>query len=291
MNAIIDIGSHSVRMQYKDGDTDRRIIRITRLGENMREGRLSVRAMRRTASAIVALTLCARARGHRVFAFATSAMRDAVNRRQLMNCVERIAGVRIELLSGQQEAELAFSAVSEDTLQDIGALDIGGGSTEVIWGKEGKIRYAQSYNVGAVRLTGYELGHTELVALSAEAFAACPPAPEGMLWRGIGGTITSLAAMSQQLVPYDEKRVHGYMLEREAIEQWVKRLAGMSIPERMALPGLKSERGLVILAGSCILLGAMQALKIDRIAACTRDNLDSYAANLEKNLSIEKKHG
>lgn len=245
---------------------------ITRMGEGAKAGFLSPEAMARTFAAVAQF---AQAAGKLpITAFATSAVRDAGNREEFLRRISDELGIAVRVLSGTEEARLAYAGASVGVGERaLGVTDIGGGSTEIVTGQSGRVASARSFNVGAVRLTDTGLPAADMIALTRDAVS---PAREGIrpeVWRGIGGTITTLAAMDQELTPYDPARVHGYPLPLDAVRGWVRRLAGMSVQDRMGLKGIQPERGRVILAGVCVLCGVMEKLSIDAMHACVSDNL------------------
>jgi exopolyphosphatase/guanosine-5'-triphosphate,3'-diphosphate pyrophosphatase len=106
--------------------------------------------------------------------------------------------------------------------------------------------------------------------------AALAQANEGI---GVAGTPTSLAAIDQQLDPYDPERVHGYRLSLEAIQRMCSQLAGKPLAERLAVKGLHAGRAPTIVAGVVILIGVMRAFGLDEIEVSEHDIL--WGAALE----------
>ena len=121
-------------------------------------------------------------------------------------------------------------------------LDIGGGSTELLVG-EREVEEVVSLPIGSVRLTERLIAHdpptaderARLVATVDEALAQAP-APRGTLV-GIAGTVTTLAAMAQELESYDGARVHGTLLSRALVDEMVERLAVTSLADKRRTPG------------------------------------------------------
>jgi exopolyphosphatase/guanosine-5'-triphosphate,3'-diphosphate pyrophosphatase len=110
-----------------------------------------------------------------------------------------------------------------------------------------------------------------LYEASREAFAAIPqlpdPAPHVI---GIAGTMTTLAAVSLGMVPYDGARVHGHMMLRREVEQCVRDLALLRVSERRQVPGLEPKRADVIVAGGSIALALIDRLSINRVRISDR---------------------
>ena len=272
--AAIDIGTNSVLLliaEVNAGGLTALVDRstITRLGEGVdATGQLAPAAMDRTASCLTAYAEVIAGHGvTRVGAVATSAMRDARGGDAFLDRAEAIVGVRPEVISGRDEALFTFAgALSGLTLAGpVSVFDVGGGSTEIILGEAGtdegppRIDEAVSLNVGAVRLTERHLPsdpplEDELAALAADAGAvlATGPAMAGRPLVGVGGTVTTVAAIVGAVDPYDSARVHGARLSRTELEHTRKRLAALPLAQRHAIQGLPKKRADVIVAGTAL---------------------------------------
>lgn len=280
--AVLDVGSNSVRLLVASVANGRAVSLhtekiTTRLLAGMRGDVLAPESIRRTAVAISDLALRARSLGATTIeAFGTSAMRDGRNRDQLI-LLAREAGVTLRVLSGEQEAALAYAGAAPRGRR--GVIDIGGGSTEVLAGQDARPLAARSVQVGTVRLYETMEGDVRPDAMLALARQALSPAwttvraIEVEDWVGVGGTITALAAMDLSLNSYDPQQVQGYPLPRATVESWFKRLCGMGLEDRKRLPGLSSERADIIPFGAAILLAFFQLSGAPRVLASDRDNL------------------
>ena len=240
---------------------------------------LQAQPVARTIAAIERFCGEARASGaETIYAFATSAVRDARNREALLEPVKHLCGVEIDVIPGQIEAELAYMGAAEGRRACV--IDIGGASTELVAG-EGAVRRAVSLQVGAVRLkercgqdrAAAEALLTELFEAQKAGFSAWNDAP---FW-GIGGTLTTLAAMQQELKIYDEKRVHGYALTHETVLDWVDKLWDLPVEQRV-FPGLKPTRADIIAHGALIAERFLAAFGRAQIVVSTGDNLHGYLA-------------
>ena len=248
---------------------------ITRLGKGVdATRRLAPEAMERTLASLSAFAAEARALGAEGLAVsATSAARDAHNGAEFLAAARQRAGVEVEILSGEEEARLTYLAVSNDFALEAGsrelvAIDIGGGSTEFIFGTGATVRFHTSIDIGSVRLTE-RCVHSD--PPSAEDFArlhreldstlASVPSPgPNALVVGVAGTVTTLYAVANAIVPYQAARVHGGWLSREALEQTRARLASEPLAARRQMPGLQPERADVIVAGAVLLERALDHL-------------------------------
>lgn len=277
--AVLDIGSNSVRLLLHLDGQERLELETTRLGQGVADRMLQPQPVARTIAAIERFCGEARAAGvEEIHAFATSAVRDARNREALLEPIKRLCGVEIDVIPGQIEAELAYMGAAEGRRACV--IDIGGASTELVAG-DGNVRRAVSLQVGAVRLkercgkdrTAAEAFLTELFSAQKSGFSAWEDAP----FLGIGGTLTTLAAMQQGLKIYDEKRVHGYVLTHETVLNWVDKLWDLPVEQRV-FPGLKPTRADIIAHGALIAEQFMAAFHRAQIVVSTGDNLHGYLA-------------
>ena len=156
MDAVIDIGSNSVRLALDRGESvNPKLINTTCLADGLaKTGRLSNEAMSRTLAAIVEFASKAREeRADNIYIFATEAMRSATNGGEFRSAVEKAVSLPVRVISGDAEARLGLlGAISPDTHDEITVIDIGGASVEVVRGDEKKLTYARSLPLGVVRL-------------------------------------------------------------------------------------------------------------------------------------------
>ncbi|HQD76339.1 MAG TPA: hypothetical protein PKV26_06655 [Bacillota bacterium] len=140
----------------------------------------------------------------------------------------------------------------------------------MIWIQSGRLRMA-SVKAGAVRLTGAG-GRCELAAILRPALSQVRQ-PGAVNLVGVGGTVTTLAAIDQKLVEYDPRLVHGYVLTTGRIKEILSMLASLELAERRRVPGLQPERADIILAGVEIVLAVMEGLAVDRLVVSESDIL------------------
>lgn len=214
----------------------------------------------------------------KTIAVATSAARDVSNGHELIDMAAAVE-IPVHIIEGTREAELTFRGALSDRseTQGLAVIDVGGGSTEIIQAEHGKI-LGQSIDVGSVRLTemfvtSHPIQKKELTATEEyvrQQFAHLKLRPMDIREVvAVAGTPTTLAGLAQQ-IPFDEKKINGYALSLSQIEEWISRLAKMTIEEREQLPGMQPKRSDVIVAGSMILAGALRALRQDRLTVSTR---------------------
>jgi exopolyphosphatase/guanosine-5'-triphosphate,3'-diphosphate pyrophosphatase len=280
--AAIDIGSNSIRQIVADVSPTGSIRIIDemkaapRLGAGLaRAGKLSAGSMRHALEAVQRMTTLARQLGAaRIHVVATSAVREAENRRDFLDLVREETGLKVRLLTGEDEARLSFrSALAHFDLAVRRAvvLDIGGGSMELAMSADGVVERLVSFPFGAIRLTEEFLGDRpkpkqlkRLRATVREGIRRSLPVRDwrGALLIGSGGTFTNLGAMhlAARGLPYDG-RVHGTQVPREEIEHLVDMLLASSRQERAAIPGLNPGRADIILAGLAVAAEVMARIE------------------------------
>lgn len=207
-------------------------------------------------------------------AVATSAVRDAENRDEFVKLVREQTGLQVEIISGEEEARRTMLGIRSGLpadVNDVLALDIGGGSTEFILDRPALSPLMRSIDIGVVRLCERVLHHdpptsdeirqarewvrNEIVAAVAEMAL-----PVGLTFVGTAGTITALAAMAQQLPTYEPARIHNYPLVRTVVQNLESTLLARTKAERVGLPGLERNREDVIAAGAIILRTVMETV-------------------------------
>ena len=238
--AGVDIGTLTCRLLIADLAPDGQLRtvrsdrRILRLGEGVdRTKRLTVAAMDRVVQCLKEWReIIDASHVDATAVVATSAVRDAENRDEFLDRVKREAGFDVELISGEEEARRTMLGIRSglpDSVTDVLALDIGGGSTEFILERPGQKPVVRSIDIGVVRLCERLLRHdppTEEEIRQAREWVAreTRSAVVGMgnyqtaTFVGTAGTITSLAAMAQKLPTYEPARIHNYRLQLHTIQ-------------------------------------------------------------------------
>jgi exopolyphosphatase / guanosine-5'-triphosphate,3'-diphosphate pyrophosphatase len=297
--AAVDMGTNSIRLLVgapAEGDVFElaRDMVITRLGQGVdQRGRLDPAAVRRTVDVLERYARRARAlEARRVRVGATSAVRDADDRRLLDTAVASVTGSPPEVLTGEQEAALSFlgAATGLDRPAPLLVFDIGGGSTELVLGT-GSPDIAASVDVGSVRLTERVRPHDpprpedlsamrELAAEGlAEAERTIPPGVASTLV-GVAGTTTTVQALALDLDRYDPEAIHRTVLSRAGAEEVTARLAGLTVARRRALSVMAPGREDVIVAGCVILLEILSRWRFDSCVVSERDILDGLAIEM-----------
>jgi exopolyphosphatase/guanosine-5'-triphosphate,3'-diphosphate pyrophosphatase len=289
--ASIDIGTNSVKLLVADVEDQRiaNVLRerpvITRLGQGVdRTHELLPEAMDRTLKVIEDFKREAERLGaQKVVAVATSAVRDAQNRDTFVREVMSRTGLKPVIISGDEEARLTFMGTCTDPelrSRRLILVDVGGGSSEFIVGQNREIEDRFSVNTGCVRLTE-EFIHADPIA-PVELQQAVEHATSLLLSHlervsmdersmvGVGGTITSLAAIHQKMETYDPDRVHRYVLQQHELTGMLKWLSRMRLDDRKKVQGLPPQRADVIVAGVAIFSAIMKILDAKEITVSNR---------------------
>jgi exopolyphosphatase/guanosine-5'-triphosphate,3'-diphosphate pyrophosphatase len=288
-NAVVDVGTNSVKFhlgeQHADGTihavADR--AEMTRLGEGLdRSGVLTEAAIARTVAAIAAMHDQARHEHATTIAIVgTAGLRSAANRSDFDDALRARTGRTIEILSGDDEARLAYlAAISALPIahRRLVAFDSGGGSTQFTFGYGTEVAERFSLDVGSVRVAErFGLGEAvsrhvvddALAALDA-AFVALDDRPEPDAVIGIGGTVTNLAAVKLGLARYDPEAIQGAVLHLEDIDEQIERYRTRSADERRTIVGLQTARAEVILGGACIVRTILSKLGVPSFTVSDR---------------------
>ncbi len=299
--AAIDIGTNSTNLLVvdDDGSTLHRIVEVTRLGVGVdRSGSLAPDAIDRTVACLDRYATILSGFGAStpvpMRVSASSACRDAANRDEFFDRVTSVLGRRPELISGHDEARLAYrGAITGLTPDPMGhvVIDIGGGSTEFAYG-DVELRHTHSIDVGAVRLTERHLEHDpprpeellnaigDVQDLFDDMIRSIPAMAGARQLIGVAGTIVTSAAVEIGLATFDASRVHGFRFERNAVEDVFRTLATEPLNDRVHNPGLPRERADVIVGGLCVLVGLLRRWDADEIIVSSRNIMDGICAEL-----------
>jgi exopolyphosphatase/guanosine-5'-triphosphate,3'-diphosphate pyrophosphatase len=292
IRASIDIGTNSVLLLVADG-TDGRIDvlyeeqHVPRLGKNVDKDRsLHSDSQNRVVSVLKTFKTKLAEDFPNVkstpVVTATSAVRDASNRDEFLEKVERELGWEIRILSGDEEAETtyagALSVLSPDDISRPVIIDIGGGSTEFAAGESLQFKVGISLNIGSVRFTERYFHSDPPLSeeiLSARKAIEAEIRNLGDVFRsgaliGVAGTVTSIAAIEMGLDGYESEKLNGYRLKKRTIEQFIQEFSKTKseIIEKKYPPFL-TGRGEVILAGILILDEFMKMTERDELIIST----------------------
>jgi exopolyphosphatase/guanosine-5'-triphosphate,3'-diphosphate pyrophosphatase len=274
---VIDLGSNTTRLMVM-GYTPHHSFRLldevretVRLAEGIdADGRLKPAPMERGIEVMKLFHSFCRATGvQRIVPVATSAVRDATNQAEFLMRVERESGLKLRVLSTEEEAYYGYlGAANALDLRDAFLIDIGGGSTEVTAVRGRGFLRSFSAPAGAVRFSerfvrSDPISKSDFKALESAAAAIFAEVEwlshtDGTSLVGIGGTIRTLVDIDQKSRHYSLDRVHCYSFSRERLEAIIEMLRGMNQRQREDVPGLSRDRADLILGGALIVQQLMQ---------------------------------
>jgi len=292
MKAAIDIGTNTVLLLVaKNNDGVINVIheeqRMPRLGKGVdAEKTLSAESMDRVISVLKeygSLLDSNFKEVSNVIVTATSAVRDASNKEEFISKVKNETGFEVKLLSGEEEAQYtydgALSIFDESYKGDVLILDIGGGSTEVALGRNGKLIDSYSFNMGCVRFNERFLHEDPPFQ---EQIQQCKAAVKNMLDTkkfkpkrkvtaiGVAGTMTSLAAIDLQIDEYDPKHMNGHLIVSEKLKKGIEIFSLHTHQQLLDLsPKVLKGREDIFLAGLLILEGFLSYFDLEEIKVST----------------------
>lgn len=292
--AIISIGTNSTRLLLADMEPEHPHVEITqstgtRIGEGMdSNGLLGDEPMRRTLNAVRSYVRIVRGHYVHIAAIATSAVRRAHNGAAFSERVREIVGVPLRILSGEEEAAASYrgaiTALDPRPEERVGAIDVGGGSTEFAFGNATQPEGTISCEIGAVRLTervgslsGREGAVEDESIEAAREMARAALAPLADFPRVervalVGGSATTTAAILRST----RSRIDTFDLTRQQLAQTLERLCTLDYCERRELPGMKAPRADILPAGIIVLDTALAMLGHDAATVTTADLLLGY---------------
>ncbi len=302
--ASFDIGTNSTRLLITDYNCGKfipleRKMEITRLGKDLGQSNMILKQ-----SAVKTLKVLS---GYKELienrsvekyrAVGTNAVRKASNRDWFISYIYRHSGIKIDVVSGKEEARLSFcGAVRGMDLkspyfntkqpESILVIDIGGGSSEFILGdSDYNLKLIESIDIGCVSLTekfmGYGIPDASSLDRLDQYISGKLKETMGKINRhkplpiiGVAGTITTLAAIDLKLKTYDSEKIHRHILSLERIESIYKDLCSLNLEERKKVTGLEPQRADIIIGGTAIFLTVLNMLGSKGIMISEKDILD-----------------
>ena len=300
--AAIDCGTNSIRLLIADiaGDNFKEVLRtmeIVRLGQGVDQNKaFHPDAIDRTLKAVELFRDLIASKGVEKIRFcATSATRDATNRSLFTDGVRDILGIEVEVIPGEEEAELSFIGATKELRQSDApflVVDIGGGSTEFVFGSE-KVDFAKSVNIGCVRMSERHLNtQPPSMAQIAQAIvdidiaitqaAAVVPITTAKTLVAVAGTATTVAAAALELTDYDRHLIHLSRISSDKVHKVAATFQSMNKDQIASLGFMHPGRVDVITAGSLVLSRIMAATGSTEFVASESDILDGMAWSLIK---------
>ena len=300
--AAIDIGSNSTRLfiaEIKKNEIVDSIVRetvITRLGKGVEDKSvLGKKGINKTIGVLKDYSkIIKNKKVSKVQTVATCAVREAKNASDFIDQVRKSTSIDIDVIDGKKEADLSFKgAISDPIIRKSGSfyiiIDIGGSSTEIIYGDRDKVIYSDSMSAGAVRFTEKFLKddpptteqivelRKHLVTLLDKHFKKSPltePDKDSLSAVSLAGTATTMVSIIKKLDKYEPDKIHGHTLAREKIEYLLLRLSRMKVKDLKHLKGLHPDRADVIIAGVAIQAEITEYFGLDKIIVSESDILN-----------------
>jgi len=287
--AAIDMGTNSFHLviveMNKDGsftflDREREVIRLgSQKGKD-----LSIISEEETERSVKILSNFAKLAKHydaKIRAISTSAVREAKNQKEFIDTVLKETGIRVEVADGREEAKLIFRGIQKALKIDdkkVLCIDIGGGSTEFIHAENGKLNFAESIKIGAVRLS--KLFFPDYI-ITDEAVKSCSDYVEKQITDnknvktnididfgvGVSGTVETIYHLSQaQKLKSSKDPLNGYSFSREKLQGYYDTLINLeTTAERTSIPGMEAKRADIIPAGIIILMKIFELFRIKKM--------------------------
>lgn len=292
MKAAIDIGTNTVLLLVAEEQEDGLQIiheeqRMPRLGKGVDADKtLDPESMERVINSLKEYKAILESDFKdvsKVIVTATSAVRDAANRDEFLTLVDTQTGFKVQLLSGEEEAEYtyrgALTVIEEELDGDVFVLDIGGGSTEIALGRNGKLVDSYSFDMGCVRFTERFLLEDPPFQ---EQLHQCREAVKYLLDSkkfknkrkvqaiGVAGTLTSLAAIDLQIDEYDPEHMNGHVIVSEKLRKGIEIFSLHTHKQLLELsPKVLKGREDIFLAGLLILEVFLDYFDLDEIRVST----------------------
>jgi len=285
--AIIDLGSNTVKLviyhRHKDGrfHEAETVKQVLRLSGHLQDGRFDDAGIRKTLACMRQFREILAARQvAKTLGVATAAFRQAENGRELARRIEAETGIHVEILSGEEEARYGFLAVVNSVNVSEGlTVDIGGGSTEITYFENRRLKFWTSLPIGVVNLTkrflpGDPPGKEELDQL--DRFIREQLSKYGWIRDrrcpviAIGGTARNLARIHQRQQGYTGENVHHYRMTPEQVTEIFAKMSVLPCHERSRIPGISKDRADVILSGIAVLQNLLEMSGSDCLLFCNK---------------------
>lgn len=278
--AAIDIGTNTILMLIAEKSKDGSILSladehsIARLGEGVdKTGKINENAVKRAANILKKYRkLIIKHSVDTIRVAGTAALRDAKNAKQVREQLESIIESKIEIIPGIREAELSFLGAVEDTNPSV-VIDIGGGSTEIIFGNNNELTDRNSLNIGAVRITERIFGDhppsrneisDAMEIIDSELSENISEKYQGKFY-AVAGTPTTIAAIAMNMKEYDDDRVNGFDLTIDKTEKVFDQFLKLSVEDISNKFNIHPKRADVITAGTLILLRIMKFFSVKSV--------------------------
>jgi exopolyphosphatase / guanosine-5'-triphosphate,3'-diphosphate pyrophosphatase len=287
---IADVEGGKIRKIYDDQ------VRVVRLGQGVNQTKkFHPEALVRARQALTEFAqIIAIHKPVAVLAMATSASRDVINAEELFSIGKEL-GIPIEIIPGEKEAEITYrGAISgqQNSDEKMVVIDVGGGSTEIIFGEKQKLIFSESLNIGCVRLTEKFLpkqpaSAQQLQALIEEVRKQVGPLAAKIKASGQIGKVLAVAGTPTELAKIEigsfiPEKVEGYSLTIQQLASWREKFSALSPQEISAKFNVSPGREDVLLVGVVILEETAKALGQSQLVVSTRGVRFGVALEMER---------
>ncbi len=288
--SVIDIGSNSIKWVVAERTVNflkvlREESHTTRLASDLiHTGYLAEEAIQKTMEVFSRIQMeSLNYKIERATAVATSAVRDSENRKDFLKRAKKVLGYPVQVLSGNEEAEIIFQGTSADPYwnsRDLFVIDIGGGSAEWIQGLRGKIERRMSLPLGCVRIRerfikDYPVGVKKIEEICGRLEEQLLPLLTQYQLKdrtlvATGGTATCLSAILQKLKEFDPDKVDHFELTHKNLTSLLTRFSKKKLSDLLKIEGLPKKRADLIIPGMCVLKVSMDILGAKTLRTSTR---------------------
>ncbi len=308
--AAIDIGTNSTRLLISDYHHNNlsileRKMEITRLGSGLNKSNIiSGDSADKTLDVLKAYReLINKHNVKKYRVVGTSVLREAANSRDFVSSAEKILGIKVDVIKGDEEARLSFYGAVKDIGRDysrsnsgeaskILVLDIGGGSSEfIVGGRSSRPDFIKSVDIGCVNISERYMNSDipdagrlnkmhYYIKRKLRRTIRKVKIFEVEYVIGVGGTISTLAAVDLRLDKYDSKKIHKHILDLKKIEGIYIYLCGLNLEDRKKVAGIDPGRADVIVGGTAIVIDVLKLLGSEYISVSEKDILDGIIYTL-----------
>jgi exopolyphosphatase / guanosine-5'-triphosphate,3'-diphosphate pyrophosphatase len=276
--ASIDIGTNTILMLIGSFDSDNNFItirdehRIARLGENLKQsGIINDSAIQR--ASIILSEYCQIIREEKVDvvkAIATSAIREAANQSFVLQKLNSVIHSEIEVVPGETEGDLTFLGTIKDNNENI-VIDIGGGSTEIIYGNNYSIIDRISFKIGAVKLTEmffkeYKFSSND-INLCREYIKSELSTYDFSMFKGtayaVAGTPTTIAMVAEKMRNFDASIINNYIINRKTLDYTLDIFSNNQLDYLVNILKIDEKRADLMLAGNILLIEILNSLNLN----------------------------
>ena len=288
--AVVDVGTHSILYLLAEIDAKREVVSVyqeiqsVRLGRNVDNvGTIQGEVLSEALQVLKHYReLASKQEAEQIVVVGTQVFRTAKNEETVREAIQRETGLNLLILTEKEEAEWSYQGAvyGRDLEGPTSVGDIGGGSTEIILSDGDKIVDFESIRLGAVGLTEKFIHHdpplqTECGSMEEHVLSSLEEVTNSLLKPGkrlvgVGGTVTTLAALDLRLKKYDPDRVDGYSMRYSNIEDMTDRMKRIPLAERKNLLKLDPKRADIILAGATVLKACMASGGFEEVIVSDR---------------------